>query len=69
MIHKIDEVVLVSFDDMIAHDIEEFNDLIESKINKGLLSDICYEIVGLGACKNVVRMRVTGEAEDMVEEG
>lgn len=68
MITKIKKQVLVSFDDLIAHDLEGFNDLIEGKIDAGILSDIDYEFVELGAVKNTVWIRVTAEADDMEDE-
>lgn len=58
---QVDEVIEVGLFDLINLGIEGLNDLAEEQIDKGILSDLSYKVVGHKG--NTLRIRVYAELE------
>jgi hypothetical protein len=63
----VNDTVTVSLDEIIGTDLEGFLDLLETLVNAGTddgpLSDISYEVLGLGAESNTLVISVIAQQE------
>jgi hypothetical protein len=63
------DTVTVSLDEIIGTDMEGFLDLIDSLVNAGAedeagpLSDISYEVLGIGTEPNTIILTITAQRE------
>jgi hypothetical protein len=62
------DTVTISLDEIIATDLEGFLDLLDSLVNAGTeggpLSDISYQVVGLGTEPNTIEVSVIAQQDD-----
>lgn len=63
----VNDTVTVSLDEIIATDLEGFLDLLEALVNAGTddgpLSDISWQVVGLGAEPNTIEVSVIAQQD------
>jgi hypothetical protein len=64
----VNDTVTISLDEIIATDLEGFLDLLDSLVNAGTeggpLSDISYQVVGLGTEPNTIEVSVIAQQDD-----